>query len=59
MWHVCGSAALFYLYQSIPKDKIIPNIHIEPGKKHEYYGYFSTLAYLYSFGLVEKHHFKV
>jgi hypothetical protein len=54
IWHFCGSASLFYFYQSVPKDKPLKMIHFEPGPNYPTYGFWRTLVYVYSCGLYMK-----
>lgn len=49
-WHICGSAALFYFYQSIRKDEKIQGIHIEISHKDEYFTLWATILQVYSCG---------
>ena len=54
IWHFCGSAALFYFYQSIPKDKPLKILNFEPGPSYPNCNFWKTLAYIYTLGKYQK-----
>ncbi|OMJ83398.1 hypothetical protein SteCoe_15663 [Stentor coeruleus] len=54
IWHFCGSAALFYFYQSIHKDKPLLNINIETSKSAKNYRFLPVLIYIFTFGWYKK-----